>query len=309
MDVQKPTAIESDRERWRSAVAAVLAKSTRTDPADLPAEPERLLDSPTYEGFPIRPLYTNLDSLAEPSLPGQWPYVRGGDALRDVKSGWRVAEAFPANGSAAVGEGNGAVLLALTEGVSALVLRVGEPDGVAAADLDRLLEGVFLDLVPVILDAGADYVAATDELLPQLTDLDDDQRSRLSLDLGADPLTAPLSGRNAPDVADVLATAAKLSGYDGRVRAITVDGPAFHDLGASASWELAASAAAGVAYLRLLSDGGIAVPDALRQISFRIAADDDQFMTIEKFGRHASCGRGWPRWSRRRRLARPRCMR
>ena len=44
------------------------------------------------------------------------------------------------------------MLVALTEGVSALVLRVGG----AAAELDRLLEGVFLDLVPVVLDAGAD---------------------------------------------------------------------------------------------------------------------------------------------------------
>ena len=88
--------LEADRARWRSAVARVLAKSTRRDPADLPAEPERLLDSPTYEGFPIRPLYTGLDALPEPPLPGQWPFVRGGDARRDVKSGWKVAEAFPA---------------------------------------------------------------------------------------------------------------------------------------------------------------------------------------------------------------------
>ncbi|MDT5161075.1 MAG: methylmalonyl-CoA mutase [Mycobacterium sp.] len=283
--MQKPGARDSedsDIARWRSAVAGVLTKSTRRDPADLPAEPERLLDSPTYEGFPIRPLYTSLDALPEPSLPGQWPFVRGGDGLRDVKSGWKVAEAFPSTGSAAVVEGNGAVLLALTEGVSALVLRIGEPDGVAAADLDRLLEGVFLDLVPVVLDAGAEYVVAADEVLALLTNFDDDQRSRLSVDLGADPLTAPLSGRSAPGVADVVAVAIKVAGYDGGVRAITVDGPAFHDLGAHASWELAGSVAAAVGYLRLLGDGGVAAGDALRQISFRFAADDDQFMTIAK---------------------------
>src|SRR5882757_7403517 len=155
MDVQKsgvgPGVTESDVARWRSAVTSVLAKSTRRDPADLPAEPERLLDSPTYEGFPIRPLYTSRDALPEPALPGRWPYVRGGDALRDVKSGWRVAEAFPGNGSAAA-EVNGTVLLALTEGVSALVLRVGE-QGVPAAELDSVLDGVFLDLLPVVLDA------------------------------------------------------------------------------------------------------------------------------------------------------------
>jgi methylmalonyl-CoA mutase len=275
--VQKTGDADSDIARWRSAVAGVLAKSTRRDPADLPDEPERLLDSPTYEGFAIRPLYTSLDALPEPALPGRWPYVRGGDALRDVKSGWRVAEAFPANGSAAA-DANGAVLVALTEGVSALVLGV---EG-AAADLDRLLEGVFLDLVPVVLDAGVDYEAAADAALALLTDLDDDQRSRLSVDLGADPLTAPLSGRPAPSMADVVAVAAKVTGYDGGVRAITIDGPAFHDLGASASWELAGSIGAAVGYLRLLGDGGIAPGDALRQISFRFAADDDQFMTIAK---------------------------
>ena len=123
------------------------------------------------------------------------------------------------------------MLVALTEGVSALVLRVGG----AAAELDRLLDGVFVDLVPLVVEAGADYVAAAEALLPLLTDLDEDQRSRLSVDLGADPLTAPLSGRPAPSVADVVATAAKVSGYGGGVCAITVDGPAFHLLGASAS--------------------------------------------------------------------------
>jgi methylmalonyl-CoA mutase len=274
--VHKPGVADSDIARWRSAVAGVLAKSTRRDPSDLPAEPERLLDSPTYEGFPIRPLYTSLDALPEPALPGQWPYVRGGDALRDVKSGWRVAEAFPANGSA---DANGAVLVALTEGVSALVLRVGG----SAAELERLLDGVFLDLVPVVLDAGTDYAAASDAVLALLTEFDDDQRSRLSVDLGADPLTAPLSARQAASVADVAAVAAKVTGYGGGVRAVTVDGPAFHNLGASASWELAGSIAAAVSYLRVLGDGGIAPADALRQISFRFAADDDQFMTIAKF--------------------------
>jgi methylmalonyl-CoA mutase len=80
----------------------------------------------------------------------------------------------------------------------------------------------------------------------------------------------------------VLATVGKTVAYGGGVRAITVDGPAFHDLGANASWELAGAIAAGVSYLRLLVDGGVPVADALRQVSFRFAADDDQFMTIAK---------------------------
>ncbi|MCV7201663.1 methylmalonyl-CoA mutase small subunit [Mycolicibacterium peregrinum] len=286
VSLQGTSAVEADRQQWRTAVAGVLAKSSRRDVADLPAEPERLLDSQTYEGFAIRPLYTSLDAVPESALPGQWPFVRGGDALRDVKSGWRVVESFPAVPGTAVGTVNGAVLVALTEGASALSLRVGGEGGIALGELDRLLDGVFLDLVPVIFEgvesAGADLAAAADAVLSLLGNLDEDQRSRLSVDLGVDPLTAPLSGRPATDGADLPATVAKLTGHGGGVRAITVDGPAFHNLGSSAAWELAGSIAAAVAYLRLLSDGGVATPDALRQISFRYAADDDQFMTIAK---------------------------
>jgi methylmalonyl-CoA mutase len=275
---------EADRARWRSAVAGVLAKSSRKDPADLGAEPDRLLDSPTYDGFPIRPLYTALDGLPETPLPGQWPFVRGADALRDVKSGWKVAEEFPLPGQVSVADGNGAVLAALTEGTSALLLRVGN-GAIAAAELDRWLEGVFVELVPVILDvraAGAEFVTAADAVLALVADFDGERRARLSVDLGADPLTAVLTGRASPSLDDVVGTAVKAVGYGGGVRAVTVDGPAFHDLGASASWEVAGAVAAGVSYLRVLGENGLSVADALGQVSFRYAADDDQFMTIAK---------------------------
>lgn len=269
------------RERWRTAVAGVLAKSTRRDPAELPGDPERLLDTPTYEDFPVRALYTEFDALPEPPLPGQWPFVRGSEPLRDVNTGWKVAETFPGPGRSAANEGNGLVLAALTEGVSALVLRVGDPGGVAAAEVDRLLEGVFLELVPVVLEAGDAYLAAADAVLALVAALDSDQRALLCIDLGADPLTAVVSGRPAPAVDDVMAMAVKVAGIGG-VRAITVDGPAFHNLGASASWELAAGLAAAVDYVRLVSKAGLSTADSLRQISFRLAADDDQFMTIAK---------------------------
>jgi methylmalonyl-CoA mutase len=242
--------LEQARARWREAVAGVLAKGGRDIPAE--AEPERLLDTATYEGFPVRALYTALDARPEEPLPGRFPFTRGGDATRDVLAGWKVAEAFPPSGQGGdrAGDGNATVLTALSEGVSALVLRVGG-DGVAVGDVDRLLEGA-------------------------------DERAALSIDLGADPLTAALTGAPAPDVTDVLGVAIGLADYRGGVRAITVDGPALHNLGANAAWELAGAIGAGVAYLRALTGAGLGVADALRQISFRFVADDDQFITIAK---------------------------
>ncbi|BBZ44579.1 methylmalonyl-CoA mutase small subunit [Mycobacterium parmense] len=278
VDVPELDDLERVRAHWRTAVAGVLAKSTGKEPGALGDQPERLLETPTYDGIAIRALYTALDELPERPLPGEWPYVRGGEVLRDAGSGWKVVEAFP--GSQSGDSANAATLAALADGVGALLVRVGE-SGVAAADLEKLLAGVYLDLAPVILDAGGDYCAACEGLLALVDRLGDGERATVSVDLGADPLTARLSGRAAPSMEQVLSVATRVAGRPG-VRAITVDGPAFHNLGANATWELAGAIAAAVAYLRALTDAGMAVGQALRQISFRLSAADDQFMTIAK---------------------------
>ena len=266
--------------RWRRSVAEVLAKSTRRDAGELGAEPERLLDSPTYEGFPVRPLYTAADERPEEPLPGDWPFVRGADPHRDVLAGWKVADEFPPRGfTGSVAEANAMVLAELVDGISALVLRVG-PDGAAADDLDRLLEGVYLELAPVLLDAGSDFRPAAEVMLTLVDGAG--AATGLSVDLGADPLTAPLSGRPAAAIDEVVDLAGRVAGRPG-VRAVTVDGPALHNRGANAGWELAGVLAAATDYLRLFTAAGLTPPDALRQISFRIVADDDQFMTIAKF--------------------------
>lgn len=287
----QPAGLEQARARWRAAVAGVLAKSARREPAEIDAEtggePERLLDTPVeglagQGGFAVRALYTALDALPEPPLPGQWPFVRGADARRDVNTGWKVAEVFPIGGPGSAADANGAILGALTDGVSALTLRVGE-QGVPAAELRRVFDDVFLDLVPVLLDgAGADdFTTAAETMLALVDALEPDNRANLSVDLGADPLTAPLTDRPAPSIDEVIAVASRAVGHPG-VRAIAVNGPALHNLGAGASGELAAALAAAVAYLRLLIEAGLSAADAARQISFRIAADDDQFITIAK---------------------------
>ncbi|HET9891851.1 MAG TPA: methylmalonyl-CoA mutase family protein, partial [Mycobacterium sp.] len=283
IDVPELADLEQVRGRWRSAVAGVLAKSTRKDPDQLGDAPERLLETPTYDGIAIRALYTALDELPEPPLPGEWPYVRGGDALRDVKSGWKVAEAFPATPvpGVAAADVNSAVLDALGNGAGAVILRIGE-SGVAPDQLGQALEGVYLSMAPLMLEAGADYAAASDVVLALADGVESDQRATLSIDLSGDPLTAALSERPAPGIEDVIAVAKRAVDHPG-VRAITVDGPAFHNLGANATWELAASVAAAVSYLRVLTESGLPIGQALRQISFRFAADDDQFTTIAKF--------------------------
>lgn len=265
------SAVRDHFARWQKDVAGVLAKSTRRAVEDLPAEPERLLDSQTYDGIAVRPLYTSLDERPEPSLPGQWPFTRGGDPRRDINAGWKVAELFSGDDAAAVNE---AILDALGQGTSAVVLKA-RPDAIA-----RSLQGVYLGLAPVQLETGADVLAAA-EALTALLDANPD--SEASIDLGADPLTAALSERRTASLEDVVALAMRMAGRPERIRTIIVDGAAAHDKGASDSQELAVALAAGVGYVRLLQTAGLSTADAFGQISFRFAATDDQFLTLAKF--------------------------
>ena len=61
------------------------------------------------------------------------------------------------------------------------------------------------------------------------------------------------------------------------------DGRVIHAAGGSEAQELAFALATAVAYLRALEQSGVALDDARRFIYFRLAADQDQFLTIAKF--------------------------
>ncbi len=64
---------------------------------------------------------------------------------------------------------------------------------------------------------------------------------------------------------------------------VLADGRAVHDAGGSEAQELAFALAVAIGYLRMLEDGGIDLDAARAAISFRLAADADQFLTMAKF--------------------------
>ncbi len=68
-----------------------------------------------------------------------------------------------------------------------------------------------------------------------------------------------------------------------KARFLRADGRAVHEAGGSEAQELAFALAAGVAYLRLLETSGFTLDEARRRISFMLAADADEFLTIAKF--------------------------
>ena len=64
---------------------------------------------------------------------------------------------------------------------------------------------------------------------------------------------------------------------------VLADGRPVHDSGGSEAQELAFTLAVAIAYLRMLEAGGIGLDAARSAVSFRLAADADQFLTMAKF--------------------------
>ncbi|MGW5748629.1 methylmalonyl-CoA mutase family protein [Amycolatopsis sp. NPDC003861] len=262
---------QATREQWQELVAGVLRKSGKL-PEDFAGAPESKLVTRTYDGIAIQPLYTAEDVPGDIGFPGLPPYVRGARPDGLVGTGWDVRARFTGDDGRAV---NKAILADLEGGVTSIWLSV------PPAALADALNEVYLDLAPVVLDAGPSYEAAASELLA-LFDEREIPASEATAVLGADPVG--LAARSGAGVAlePAAALAVRVAGKYPKVRTIVADGLPFHEAGGSDAQELGALIAAGVTYLRALTDAGLDVEAAAGQLEFRLAATADQFSTIAK---------------------------
>ncbi|WP_109510154.1 methylmalonyl-CoA mutase family protein [Nocardioides speluncae] len=239
---------------WEKIAAAVLRKSGRltdTDPDSLVWEK---LSRTTLDGITVAPL----------GVPSEHAVARG-PVTGHAETGWDIRPqlAGPDPKSA-----NQAALADLENGATSLWLTLGE--GLGPADLEAVLEGVYVDLAPVVLDAptgSGGRVAAAEAYVALLRDRE--VAPAEGTNLGADPL------------ADGLVEIVGLAREAGCLGAV-VDATAVHDQGASDAQELGYSLAVGAAYLRALVDSGLSVDEALGLVEFRYAATAEQFPTIAK---------------------------
>ena len=134
---------------------------------------------------------------------------------------------------------NAEALADLAGGATSLWLHAG-PD----TDLAVVLDGVLLDLAPVVLDATAEPVALAERFLAHLGD------------------TTPAAGTNLGCAADAsdddLVAVARLA-LDAGVLGVVVDASGVHDRGASDAQELGWSIVAAARVLRVLERAGIPV--------------------------------------------------
>ncbi|MEV7040253.1 methylmalonyl-CoA mutase family protein [Amycolatopsis sp. NPDC051061] len=262
---------QATREQWQELVAGVLRKSGKL-PEDFTGAPESKLVTRTYDGIEIQPLYTAEDVPGETGFPGLPPFVRGSRPEGQISTGWDVRARFTGDDARAV---NKAILADLEGGVTSIWLSV------PPASLADALNEVYLDLAPVVLDAGAEYEAAASELLA-LFDEREIPASEATAVLGADPIGLAARTGSAVALEPAAALAARVAGKYPKVRTIVADGLPFHEAGGSDAQELGALVAAGVTYLRSLTDAGLDAETAAGRLEFRLAATADQFSTIAK---------------------------
>jgi methylmalonyl-CoA mutase len=292
LDAQAPSAPERlalaaqfptpERAQWLAGVDAVLRKGGRL-PADAPpGAGVEALTRTTPEGIRVPPLHT-ADDAPDPQsagVPGAAPFVRGARANGPAPDGWDVRQRHAEPDPAAA---RAAVLADLDNGVASIWLAVGA-GGTAVSDLAAALDGVHLDMARVVLDASADpadtELAAADALLALGTR--DVAPAALLATLGLDPVgrRARTGAAAEPDV--VVPLARRVAAQFPQVRTVVVDALPVHGAGASDAQELGFSLAAGVAYLRALTEGGLDLAAAAGQLEFRYAATAEQFPTIAK---------------------------
>lgn len=229
---------------------------------------EKRLVAKTYSGVAIQPLYREAEPLgvaAPVHEEGRW----------DV----RVAVDYPDPETA-----NLHALEALEGGATSLLIHI-EPagrDGVAAGsaeDLGKVLEGVFLDLAPVALDAGARGVEAARWLLQ----IGEARTLRPRLQLHIDPLSAfAVEGSCEGGVDATITAAAGLAASPTPETLFLASGIAAHEAGASEAVELGVMASAAIAYARALTTAGVDAERAFALVALGLSADGEYFTTIAK---------------------------
>ncbi|MFJ3913058.1 heterodimeric methylmalonyl-CoA mutase small subunit [Streptomyces sp. 2132.2] len=268
---------DATHEQWQRLVEGVLRKSGK----DVSGEAaEDALSTKLEDGLTTRPLYTAPETAEETGFPGFAPFIRGGSPAGGAAGGWDVRQRYVGNDPVRVNE---AVLTDLENGVTSLWLSVGDSSGGLPVDaLPRALDGVYLDLAPVSLDAGAEYADAARALLRLYAERQvAPAAARASF--GADPLGHEARTGEVLELAGAVGLAREAAAHWPGIRALTVDALPYHEAGGSAAEELGLSLATGVAYLRALTEDGAPTGEALGQLEFRYAATADQFLTIAKF--------------------------
>lgn len=252
--------------------------------ADLKGASFDELRSTAPGGVAVEPLYTegDVEGVGDPGLPGVYPYLRGASPL----GGWLIRQEYADPRPSVCKE---MIRQDLERGVEALWLRLGPRDGcrvVTVDQLDDLLGDLDLSATSVWLDGGSDTLAVASGWLA-LAKRRQVPYSALRGGFAFDPVgllvgKGAIQGGLQARFAELRDLGWWCSNNAPGLRSVNVSGAPYDGGGASSVQELAYTIAAGLEYLRQLTDGGLNVDAAARQIGFSYAVSGDFFEQVAK---------------------------
>lgn len=268
---------------------------------------EKRLVTHTYEGISIAPLYTEADrpgGADGSGFPGLAPFTRGSHALGGALCGWDIRQERTEPDPKSF---NDALLDDLEHGVTSVQVRFDaaarsgldpdddEADGLVGRDgaglftvddLDVAFESVHLDMIGVGLEAGAAFLPAAAAMSALWRQRGADP-AKVTGAFNADPLAVlARDGRLPVPLEHALGQAADLAVWTARehprVTAIRVGTAPYHHAGATAAQDLAFSMATAVQYLRAMTDAGLELRCAAKQLLFSYAVGCNFFLAASK---------------------------
>ena len=256
------------KEEWKAKVEADLKG----------ADFQKKLVWRTNEGFNVQPMYMAddiKDLKTTDSLPGEFPYVRGTKTNND----WQTRQEICAEDLAAANEKAKEVL---NKGVDSLGFHLHK--ALNADEIAVLLNEIYLDAVEVNFvccpSTAVETAKALVEYLTKNNALDKFNGSlnfnpfKRLLNKGVDFEVCPVE--TAKQLIEIVAPVKN-------IRVIAVDSYLLNNAGAYIYQELGCALAWGNQWLEMLTDAGVDVDTAARQIKFNMGVSSNYFMEIAKF--------------------------
>jgi methylmalonyl-CoA mutase len=266
---------------------------------------EKKMLTATYEGITLQPMYTAEDTKGLPFLgtsPGEWPFLRGTEALGKRPGGWLVAQELPFADPRDFNEAlrhdlergqNAATILLDAAGhcgldadqAEARMVGRGGTSISAFADAAAALEGVAPG-TPILVIGGAGSIPAAALVAAALKAKGADL-SGLDLTLGSDPLGILAANGQLPmSIDEAFDATASLTNWAIRcapkAKTLAACGFPYFEAGGNAVQQLAFTLSSALAALRAMEARGIGVEDAASRITFRLSVGGHFFMEIAK---------------------------
>lgn len=286
-----------DEATWR----AIVEKDLKGAPF------EKKLITSTYEGIDLKPVYTESDWNAEQKpgdIPGCYPFTRGSTPLGSVACGWDIRQQ---QDHPDLEQANALLLQDLAKGVTSLQLRFdvaarkGQgPDTVTdrellgrdglmvytLSDLEALLAGVHPEMIGIALEAGAAFLPAA-SILAAFWQKKGVADNKARGSFNADPLAVLARDGELPtSLDDSLSQMRDLAAWTSNkyawVRSVRVGSAPYHHAGATAAQDLGFSMATAVFYLRELTEAGLDIDAAAKQLLFSYGLGTNFFLAMAK---------------------------